>query len=116
MSQSHAPSNRPVSHSADDYVQQYDERGHPVFPESKALARDLRRAKNDVLSTMGVVVSGEAGRSGFLSAKKSVGDITAENDYGLVIVAFDHVLHFFGSWSAGSLGRRIQVRVISHFF
>jgi hypothetical protein len=62
---------------------------------------------------MGVVVSGEAGRPGVLKDKKSVTDTTAENDYGLVIVAFDHVLHFFGSWWVRSLGRRIQVRILT---
>ncbi|KUL86085.1 hypothetical protein ZTR_07724 [Talaromyces verruculosus] len=96
------------SRSTDGYVQQYDERGHPIFPESKALARELRRAKNDVLSTMGVVVSGEAGRTGNMKDKKSFNAVTAENDYGLVIVAFDHAVHFFGSWWVGSLSRRIQ--------
>ncbi|EED15267.1 conserved hypothetical protein [Talaromyces stipitatus ATCC 10500] len=99
---------RSRNHNADGYVQQYDERGHPIFPESKALARELRRAKNDVLSTMGVVVSGEAGRSSILKDKKAVNAITAENDYGLVIVAFDHAMHFFGSWWVSSLSRRVQ--------
>ncbi|KAH8693623.1 hypothetical protein BGW36DRAFT_323720 [Talaromyces proteolyticus] len=96
------------AHTDEDYVQQYDERGHPVFPKSKALARDLRRAKNDVLSTMGVVVSGETGRSGTTRDKKKVKDITAENDYGLVIETVDHVMYFFGSWWVGSFGSRIQ--------
>ncbi|OKL63873.1 hypothetical protein UA08_00187 [Talaromyces atroroseus] len=57
---------------------------------------------------MGVVVSGENGRPGILKDKKSIVDTTAENDYGLVIVAFDHVLHFIGFWWVRSLSRRIQ--------
>lgn len=61
---------------------------------------------------MGVVVSGEAGRTGNLKDKKSFNAVTAENDYGLVIVAFDHAVHFFGSWWVASLSRRIQVSMI----
>jgi hypothetical protein len=63
---------------------------------------------------MGVVVSGEAGRTGNLKDKKSFNAVTAENDYGLIIVAFDHAVHFFGSWWVGSLSRRIQVNIISN--
>lgn len=104
-----AESHHARNRDADGYVQQYDDRGHPVFPASKALARDLRRAKNDVLSTMGVVVSGEAGRSSTLKDKKAFNIITSENDYGLAIVALDHAIYFFGSWWIESLRRRIQV-------
>lgn len=111
MPRSRTHTGRSSSQNTDGYVQQYNQRGHPISPESRALARNLRRAKNDVLSTMGIVVSGEAGGSVFVKDKKTVGDITAENDYGLAIVAFDHVLCFLGSWWVGALGRRIQVRV-----
>jgi hypothetical protein len=100
---------RESSASSSDYVQQYDERGHPTFPRSKALARDLRRAKNDVLSTMGVVVSGETGRPGTSRDRKRVKTITAENDYGLLLVALDHITDFFGSWGVVSLLSRVQV-------
>ncbi len=60
---------------------------------------------------MGVVVRGEAGKTGNVKDKKSFNAVTAENDYGLVIVALDHAAHFFGSWWVGSLCRRVQVHI-----
>lgn len=66
--------------TADDYVQQYDERGHPVNPASKLFGRELRRAKNDVLSTMGIVVSGEDGNLGATREREKVNLLMTEND------------------------------------
>lgn len=59
---------------------------------------------------MGVVVSGETGRPATAKDKKRLKSITAENDYGLLVVAFDHITHFFGSWWIAGLMSRIQVR------
>lgn len=93
---------------ADDYVQHYDDRGHPVNPESKSFGRELRRAKNDILSTMGIVVSEDAKASG-PSEQQKVDMIAAENDYGLVMATLDQVSVFLGSWWTSSLAGRIQV-------
>ena len=41
--------------NTDHYIQQWDARGHPQNHQSEARARDLRRAKNQVLETLGVV-------------------------------------------------------------
>ncbi|KKK20672.1 hypothetical protein ARAM_000327, partial [Aspergillus rambellii] len=65
---------------ADGYVQHYDERGHPVNTESKNFGRELRRAKNDILSTMGIVVSEDGNRG--RSEQEKIDMIVAENDYG----------------------------------
>ncbi|KNG84125.1 hypothetical protein ANOM_007170 [Aspergillus nomiae NRRL 13137] len=92
---------------ADGYVQHYDERGHPINPESKSFGRELRRAKNDILSTMGIVVSEDGNASG-LSEQQKIDIIAAENDYGLVMATLDHVSAFLGSWWTSSLTGRIQ--------
>ncbi|GAD96401.1 conserved hypothetical protein [Paecilomyces variotii No. 5] len=94
--------------SADGYVQQYDERGHPINPTSRTFGKELRRAKNDILSTMGIVVSGEDGNLGTSKEKQKVNLIATENDYGLVMATLDQVFMFLGSWWTTSLGGRIQ--------
>ncbi|KAL5342600.1 hypothetical protein BJX70DRAFT_300471 [Aspergillus crustosus] len=92
--------------NADDYVQHYDERGHPVNPESKSYGRELRRAKNDILSTMGIVVSEDANRG--RSEQEKIEAILAENDCGLVMVTLDQISAFLGSWWTTSLTSRMQ--------
>lgn len=94
----------------DGYVQQYDERGHPVNVESKALGRDLRRAKNDILSTMGIVVSGKDEKAGTSNEKHNIGMITTENAYGLVVAVVDPVVTLLGTWWTFALTKRVQVR------
>ena len=103
---------RVLSVTADDYVQQYDDRGHPVNPASKSFGRELRRAKNDVLSTMGIVVSGEDGN--LTSEREKVNLLMTENDYGLAMTTLDQVVTFLGSWWAMSLGGRIRVRSVNN--
>ncbi|OQE27754.1 hypothetical protein PENSTE_c004G03216 [Penicillium steckii] len=100
---------RRVSHiHSDNYMQQYDSRGHPVNPESKNLGRELRKAKNDILSTMGIVVSGDDHNASSSNEQQRISQITAENDFGLVITTTDQLLIFFGSWWTSSLVGRIQ--------
>ncbi|KAL3468349.1 hypothetical protein BJX64DRAFT_245650 [Aspergillus heterothallicus] len=107
---------------ADGYVQHYDERGHPVNPESKSYGKELRRAKNDILSTMGIVVSEDTNRG--RNEQQKIDAIVAENDYGLIMVTLDQISVFLGSWWTTSLTGRIQtfrsytnvpiMRIMSH--
>ncbi|GFG23914.1 hypothetical protein IFM61606_03808 [Aspergillus udagawae] len=92
---------------ADGYVQHYDERGHPINPDSKSFGRELRRAKNDILSTMGIVVS-EDRSTGAPNEQQKIDMIAAENDYGLIMATFDQVAVFLSSWWTSSLTGRIQ--------
>ncbi|KAJ5232345.1 hypothetical protein N7468_005301 [Penicillium chermesinum] len=92
---------------ADNYMQQYDARGHPVNPDSKALGRGLRRAKNDILSTMGIVVSGEDRNVNSSSEQQKICQIAAENDCGLIITTLDQFFVFFSTWWSSSLTGRI---------
>lgn len=78
-------------------------------PESKSLGRALRKAKNDILSTMGIVVSGEDRSASSSNEQQRINQITAENDFGLVITTADQLFVFFGSWWTSSLTGRIQV-------
>ncbi|KAJ5113331.1 hypothetical protein N7456_001865 [Penicillium angulare] len=88
-------------------MQQYDARGHPVNPESKTLGRNLRRAKNDILSTMGIVVSGEDRNTTTSNEQQKIDQIAAENDFGLVITTLDQLFVFFSTWWSSSLTGRI---------
>jgi hypothetical protein len=90
-------------------MQQYDHRGHPVNPESKTLGRGLRRAKNDILSTMGIVVSGEDRNTRVPNDQQKINQIATENDFGLVMTTLDQLFVFFGTWWTTSLTARILV-------
>ncbi|KAI4263791.1 MAG: hypothetical protein L6R42_001080 [Xanthoria sp. 1 TBL-2021] len=48
---------QPSSQGDDLYVQQYDNRGYPQNISSRALSRQSRRAQNDVLATVGILLS-----------------------------------------------------------
>lgn len=59
LQRSSSPSSPPPTTQEPDenveYIQLYDQRGHPQNPRSRALAKALRNAQNDVLSAIGVV-------------------------------------------------------------
>ncbi|KAJ5725688.1 uncharacterized protein N7483_007045 [Penicillium malachiteum] len=100
---------------SDNYMQQYDSRGHPVNPESKNLGRELRRAKNDILSTMGIVVSGEDQNANTSNEQQKINQIAAENDFGLVITTLDQIFVFFSTWWSSSLtGRILALKHYTH--
>ncbi|KAJ5673805.1 hypothetical protein N7462_009244 [Penicillium macrosclerotiorum] len=103
-----SPVRRVSNIHSDSYMQQYDARGHPVNPESKTLGRELRRAKNDILSTMGIVVSGEDRNSSSPNEQQKLNQIATENDFGLVITTADQLASFFTTWFSSSLAGRIQ--------
>ncbi|KAK2882726.1 hypothetical protein FQN49_000038 [Arthroderma sp. PD_2] len=94
--------------NADGYVQEYDPRGHPINRRSKAEAKQLRKAKNDVLSTMGIVVSGEELNSASVNEQDKIALLADENDYGLALSAIDQLVMFGTSWWTKSLACRIQ--------
>ncbi|KAK2788469.1 hypothetical protein FQN53_003615 [Emmonsiellopsis sp. PD_33] len=93
---------------ADGYVQEYNDRGHPINPSSKALGKQLRRAKNDILSTMGIVVSGEDGNLGISKERQRLNLLSRENDCGLALATLDQIVMFASSWWTTSLSSRIQ--------
>lgn len=90
-------------------MQEYDARGHPVNTESRILGKGLRRAKNDILSTMGIVVSREDRKTGNPNVQQKLDQIASENDFGLVITTLDQLFIFFGTWWTSSLTGRVQV-------
>lgn len=76
------------------------------------MARQLRRAKNDILSTVGVVVNKEDERLSIINRKaekQKVDMIIRENEYGLAIAAMDLGLMFATLWGVISLRARIEV-------
>ena len=103
----------PYAHEFDNtdigYIQQFNERGHPEFLASRAAARELRRAKNDVLSTVGVVYK----KTKPTRSKKNEGEMiklaTAENETGFFLSGMDNVLMLCSLWWLCSLRMRVQV-------
>ncbi|KAF3481651.1 uncharacterized protein GIQ15_04410 [Arthroderma uncinatum] len=95
------PNQHLANTNADGYVQEYDARGHPINRRSKAEAKQLRKAKNDVLSTMGIVVSGEDLNSASVNEQDKIALLAEENDYGLALAAIDQ-LAMFGASCANS--------------
>lgn len=104
-----APVRRVSEVHADNYMQEYDARGHPVNTESRTMGKALRRAKNDILSTMGIVVSREDRNAGTPNEQQKLNQIASENDFGLVITTLDQLFIFFGTWWTSSLTGRVQV-------
>ncbi|KAJ5342562.1 hypothetical protein N7541_011686 [Penicillium brevicompactum] len=103
-----APVRRVSEVHADNYMQEYDARGHPVNTESRTMGKALRRAKNDILSTMGIVVSREDRNAGTPNEQQKLNQIASENDFGLVITTLDQLFIFFGTWWTSSLTGRVQ--------
>ncbi|ERF68996.1 hypothetical protein EPUS_06683 [Endocarpon pusillum Z07020] len=93
--------------NTDNYTQQYDERGHPENRESRVAARDLRRAKNDVLSTVGVVYKKAEPRN-----PKNDGEllrtVQSENEAGFLLSSMDNLFMFCALWWLFSLRMRVE--------
>lgn len=72
-------------------------------------ARDLRRAKNDVLSTVGVVYKKAEPRN-----QKNDGEllrmVQSENEAGFLLSSMDNLFMFCALWWLFSLRMRVEVR------
>ncbi|KAL8739180.1 MAG: hypothetical protein Q9190_007875 [Brigantiaea leucoxantha] len=107
------------SRASGSYVQQYDRCGHPINPVSRSLARQSRRAQNDILATVGVCTrpeqaidpsqdSGE--RRTVPTAKTSkLANAMLENNIGLTLSLADLTEYHLLSWSTLGLLNRFQV-------
>jgi hypothetical protein len=104
---------------AQQYVQQYNIRGHPENLSSRSLARRSRRAQNNILSTVGVCVSVD--QNGKIlpvtskdAAKRAadaqrISAVMKENEVGLWIGFADDVITLFSTTFVLNLRARIQV-------
>lgn len=105
-----------VNDNIDGHRQEYNDRGHPINPRSRVEARELRRAKNDILSTVGVVVSKDDDKKlkyQKKSDKQKVSAVICETEYGLALAAFDLGLMFVTLWWIVSLRARFLVSHVS---
>lgn len=96
--------------NTDGYTQQYNERGHPQSRASRAAARELRRAKNDVLSTVGVVYKKATPTHSQESDDLLVRTVNLENKAGFTLFRINNFLTFCSLWWLSSLRRRVMVR------
>ncbi|KAH0556484.1 hypothetical protein GP486_005617 [Trichoglossum hirsutum] len=101
------------SASGEHYVQQFDSSGRPINPASRIAAREMVRAQNDVLATVGVCYGIAADRGSALSRSKSERDnlesVMRENEVGLFIGAADLGVLFLGNWWLDGIRHRVQV-------
>ena len=100
------------------YQQQYDRKGYPENPTSRALSRQSRRAINDILTTVGVCVGVDADGQVrpvhddvSLAAldKSKVTGIIKENEIGVLIGLAEALLDDLVSMWAIGLRFRLQV-------
>ena len=108
----------PETGASQRYVQQYDERGRPTNTVSRSMARNLIRAQNDVLATVGVCVGTPMPTSrGQTNGDQAISRLNTGNDQsvardGLVGPIFHMMdLMFFmaTTWWTTGLRHRLQV-------
>ncbi|KAF2810453.1 uncharacterized protein BDZ99DRAFT_520522 [Mytilinidion resinicola] len=102
----------PLTTPINYYVQQYDERGHPVNPASREQGRILREAQNDVLAAIGVVERRTLPLSEddiqLLCKKIDILDtMESENNAGDLVAAVSTLADVLCTWWIGSLRDRI---------
>ena len=100
------------------YQQQYDRKGYPENPTSRALSRQSRRAINDILTTVGVCVGVDAdgqirpvhdGSQAALDKSKVIG-VIRENEIGILVALAEGIFDYLaGLWIVG-LRYRLEVR------
>ncbi|KAL8730421.1 MAG: hypothetical protein Q9166_004059 [cf. Caloplaca sp. 2 TL-2023] len=75
------PSTGHTTQQSDSYIQQFDDRGYPQNPRSRVISRRSRRAQNDVLATVGVLLGPDhvASDSGTPHGKEQRGPISVRN-------------------------------------
>ena len=94
------------------YTQQYDDRGHAINPRTKELARQSRRAQNEVLSTVNVCVRVDKAGQPVIDGKRNdtsaVQTIREENSLGLLLDTADWCAFCLAELSLVSLRHRLQ--------
>lgn len=98
------------------YAQKWDDRGHPFNPESKASAKRLRKAQNEVLQACGVIVHNDTRVKSDLDnlrPETAVEIITEENKIGVLLKGIDRISALMMTWGIASLRRRIMVSPLS---
>ncbi|CAF9915683.1 hypothetical protein IMSHALPRED_002673 [Imshaugia aleurites] len=98
------------------YQQQYDRKGYPENPASRALSRQSRRAINDILATVGVCVGVDAdgqirpvhdGSTAALDQSKISG-VIRENEIGMLVGFTEEALDELAGMCTTGLRNRIQ--------
>ena len=99
------------------YRQQYDRKGYPENPASRALARQSRRAINDILTTVGVCVGVDADGdlrpipddSTSVLDKVKIAGVIRENEIGMLVGFIESTLDVLAGVYTLGLRCRIQV-------
>ncbi|KAI9781391.1 MAG: hypothetical protein M1839_005985 [Geoglossum umbratile] len=104
----------PSSASPEQYVQQFDSSGRPINHASRTAVREMVRAQNDVLATVGVcygIATGDKGsaHNRAKSERDRLESVMRENEVGLFIGAADLGVLFLANWWLDGIRHRIQV-------
>ncbi|KAI4286290.1 MAG: hypothetical protein L6R38_000056 [Xanthoria sp. 2 TBL-2021] len=107
---------QPPSQGDDPYIQQYDNRGYPQNIRSRTLSRRSRRAQNDVLATVGVLLSPDhfvqetphAKRQSEPSSVQTQQDVAAESELGYTLYNTYLALDIFSHSRMTCARHRIQ--------
>ena len=109
------PKNSDVAQQANErntpegYIQQYNERGHPESRESRTKARELRQAKNHVLSTVGLVCKSSAQSLEKKDVSQGIKTAESENEVGTLVFGLDYVVAAVSTWWLQALRMRVEV-------
>ncbi|KAI5291394.1 hypothetical protein KEM54_005009 [Ascosphaera aggregata] len=91
-------------------VQEYDSRGYPTNTRAKLREKDLRRAKNDILSTMGIVASSRTHNADTSNTwRKNKALLVLENESGLYVTIISNILSTVTGWWLHAIDQRLQM-------
>ena len=95
-------------------MQRFDERGCPINLESRTEARRLRRAQNEVLSTVGLCVSRDEDARKIIhdrqgADREKVAAVIEENELGLELMTANLAYMFLSLWWTFASRGRLQV-------
>lgn len=101
-------------HDDKSYVQQWDERGHPMNPASEAQAKQYRKAQNEVLEACGVIIRKDSARKLQQSAHELTDEqqaeiLAEENRLGFMLKCFDRFAGNLLTWWISGLRGRLLV-------
>jgi hypothetical protein len=104
---------RTYDDAAKDYVQQHDERGRLINPDTEATNRKLRRAQNEVLRIAGVVRKRSEAQPQrpfqLMTDERRLKLLVEENSYADNVKVFSGVFQEVACWWLQTLRKRLFV-------
>ncbi|KAK3325537.1 hypothetical protein B0H66DRAFT_599692 [Apodospora peruviana] len=99
----------PTSSSAQQYEQQYDQRGRPVNPQTRRINRDVIRSHNEVMLAIGVVEPEASWQEAQAKAESIRRHRVAEDTFAKNLVVVHEVLESTALWGVNGMRQRILI-------